>query len=107
MIENFFFFTLCLTVKLLATMENDGRRHVGWCLDGKNYESWKFGMKVALQSDELWGVVEGSELKPDVVSKCFIFVQCGVHVVCISERPCGHAATVSAIQKEGCHIDRM
>ena len=92
MIENFFFFTLCLTVKLLATMENDGRRHVGWCLDGKNYESWKFGMKVALQSDELWGVVEGSELKPDVVSKCFIFVQCGVHVVCISGavRPCCH-----------------
>ncbi|KAI9552665.1 hypothetical protein GHT06_020537 [Daphnia sinensis] len=50
-------------------MEKDGRRHVGWCLDGRNYESWKFGMKLALQSDELWGIVDGTEQKPDVTLK--------------------------------------
>ncbi|EFX64079.1 hypothetical protein DAPPUDRAFT_118564 [Daphnia pulex] len=42
------------------------RRHIGWWLDGRNYESWKFGMKLALQSDELWGIVDGTEQKPDV-----------------------------------------
>jgi hypothetical protein len=36
-----------------GVMEKDGRRHAVWCLDGKNYASWKFGMKLALQSDEL------------------------------------------------------
>ncbi|EFX79168.1 hypothetical protein DAPPUDRAFT_104652 [Daphnia pulex] len=50
-------------------MEKDGRRHIGWCLDGRNYESWKFGMKLALQSDELWGIVDGTEQKPDVTLK--------------------------------------
>ncbi|XP_046452753.1 uncharacterized protein LOC124200527 [Daphnia pulex] len=45
-------------------MEKDGRRHVVWCLNGKNYASWKFGMKLALQSVELWEVVNGTQRQP-------------------------------------------
>ncbi len=74
-------------------MEKDGRRHIGWCLDGKNYESWKFGMKLALQSDELWEIVDGTETQPVVVSKCIYLVNC-VHVgeVCAQQ---GHAVMLS------------
>jgi hypothetical protein len=54
-------------------MEKDCHRHVVWCLDGKNYASWKFGMKLALQSDELWEVVDGTQRQPDVVSLLMIY----------------------------------
>jgi hypothetical protein len=56
-----------------CVMEKDCHRHVVWCLDGKNYASWKFGMKLALQSDELWEVVDGTQRQPDVVSLLMIY----------------------------------
>ena len=49
-----------------AVMEKDSRRHVVWCLDGKNFASWKYGMKLALQSDELWEVVDGTQHQHDM-----------------------------------------
>jgi hypothetical protein len=64
-------------------MEKDGRRHVVWCLDGKNYASWKFGMKLALQSDELWEVVNGTQRQPAKVSLLMIYFLC----VCVCD-PC-------------------
>ena len=63
-------------------MEKDGRRHIEWCLDGRNYESWKFGMKLALQSDELWGIVDGTEEKPDVVRNSYYSLLCLLLVLC-------------------------
>ncbi len=55
-------------------MDKDGRRHVGLFLDGKNYDSWKFGIKLALQSDELWGVVTGTERKPELVRTDIVYI---------------------------------
>jgi hypothetical protein len=63
-------------------IEKDGRRHIGWCLGGRNYESWKFGMKLALQSDELWGIVDGTEQKPDVVRNSYYSLLCFLLVLC-------------------------
>lgn len=66
-------------------MEKDGRHHIGWCLDGKNYESWKFGMKLALQSDKLWGKVNGTKPKPDVLSKtCLLKLHLSLYGINVS-----------------------
>ena len=64
-------------------MEKDGRRHIEWCLDGRNYESWKFGMKLALQSDELWGIVDGTQEKPDMVRNSYYSLLCLLLVLCL------------------------
>ena len=34
-------------------------------LDGSNYQSWKFQMKVLLMNKDLWGYIQGSERIPD------------------------------------------
>lgn len=31
----------------------------------ENYRNWKFSMQMALSAKDLWGVVDGSESKPD------------------------------------------
>jgi hypothetical protein len=78
-------------------MEKDGRRHIRWCLDGRNYESWKFGMKLALQSDELWGIVDGTEEKPDVVRNSYYSLLCLLLVLLLMEigGQRGHEAVLS------------
>jgi hypothetical protein len=55
-------------------MDKDSRRHVGLFLDGKNYDSWKFGIKLALQSDDLLGVVNGTERKPELVRTDIVYI---------------------------------
>ena len=39
----------------------------GLRFDGTNFDSWQFGVKLAIQSEELWGIVNGTELKPDPI----------------------------------------
>ena len=34
-------------------------------LDGKNYQSWKYNIKLVLMERGLWGFVEGTEVAPD------------------------------------------
>ena len=48
-------------------MEKDGRRYTGLYFDGTNFDSWQFGMRLALQSDELWLTTNGTETRPETV----------------------------------------
>jgi len=34
------------------------------CLDGKNYPSWKYNIKLVLMEHGVWGFVEGTETAP-------------------------------------------
>jgi hypothetical protein len=53
----------------------DNRPHyTGVRFDGTNFGSWEFGVRLILQSEELWNIVKGRELKPEPVS--FFFVCC-------------------------------
>jgi hypothetical protein len=69
-------------------MEKDGGRHIVWCLDGKNYASWKFGMKLALQSVELWEVVNGTQRQPAEVSLLMIYYFLYVCDPCLTTTRC-------------------
>ena len=47
----------------------DNRPHyTGVRFDGTNFGSWEFGVRLILQSEELWNIVKGRELKPEPVS---------------------------------------
>jgi hypothetical protein len=47
----------------------DNRPHyTGIKFDGTNFESWQFGVRLVLQSEELWNNAKGNELKPQPVS---------------------------------------
>jgi hypothetical protein len=47
----------------------DSRPHyTGIRFDGTNFESWRFGVRLVLQSEELWTIVKGNDLKPQPVS---------------------------------------
>jgi hypothetical protein len=48
-------------------MEKDGRRYTGLYFDGTNFDSWQFGMRLTLQSDELWLTTNGTETRPETV----------------------------------------
>jgi hypothetical protein len=49
-------------------MEKDGSHHIGLYFHGTNIDSWQFGMKLALQSDEPWQVTNGTEAKPETIN---------------------------------------
>ena len=34
-------------------------------LNGRNYQSWKYNMKLVLMERGLWGIAEGSEVKTE------------------------------------------
>ncbi len=52
----------------------DGRPHyTGIRFDGTNFDSWHFGVRLVLQSEELWTIVKGNEVKPQPVSHFFFF----------------------------------
>jgi hypothetical protein len=80
-------------------MDKDGRRHVGLYLDAKNYDSWKFGIKLALQSDELWGVVNGTERKPELVRTNTLYICMLTCWVLVSQR--AHMWSVCASYQRG------
>ena len=80
-------------------MDKDGRRHVGLYLDGKNYDSWKFWIKLALQSDELWGVMNGTERKPELVRTNTLYICMLTCWVLVSQR--AHMWSVCASYQRG------
>jgi hypothetical protein len=41
--------------------------YTGLRFDGSSFDSWQFGVKLAVQSEELWGIVKGTELMPEPV----------------------------------------
>ena len=46
----------------------DGRPpYSGVRFDGTNFDSWQFGVKLAVQSEESWGIVNGTEPKPNPI----------------------------------------
>ncbi|KAK4004199.1 hypothetical protein OUZ56_005941 [Daphnia magna] len=46
----------------------DGRPHyTGIRFDGTNFDSWQFGVRLVLQSEELWTIVKGNEMKPQPI----------------------------------------
>ena len=47
-------------------------------LDGKNYQTWKYNIKVLLMEHSLWGFVEGTETASGASAKC---VQCKMRTV--------------------------
>lgn len=47
----------------------DNRPHyTGIKFDGTNFESWQFGVRLVLQSEELWNIAKGNELKPQPIN---------------------------------------
>lgn len=38
-------------------------------LNGKNYSLWEFNLRCFIQGHELWGLVDGSETKPETKDK--------------------------------------
>ena len=48
----------------------DCRPHyTGIRFDGTNFDSWQFGVRLVLESEELWNIVKGNEVKPQPVSQ--------------------------------------
>ena len=37
-------------------------------LNGRNYQSWKYNMKLVLMEKGLWGIADGSEVKVEVAA---------------------------------------
>ncbi len=49
----------------MADQRQDGRPpYTGVRFDGDNFDSWQFGVKLAIQSEDLWSIVSGAETKP-------------------------------------------
>ncbi|EFX63416.1 hypothetical protein DAPPUDRAFT_320841 [Daphnia pulex] len=45
----------------MAETRQDGRpSYTGVRFDGTNFDSWQFGVKLAIQSEELWRIVNGT-----------------------------------------------
>ncbi|KZR99918.1 Uncharacterized protein APZ42_004024, partial [Daphnia magna] len=52
----------------MAETRQDGRpSYTGVWFDGTNFDSWQFGVKLAIQSEELWRIVNGTELRPEPI----------------------------------------
>ena len=41
-------------------------------LDGKNYQSWKYNIKLVLMEHSLWGFVEGIETAPGASAEAMV-----------------------------------
>jgi hypothetical protein len=52
-----------------SELRQDGRPPYTWLhFYGTNFDSWQFDIKLAIQSEELWGIVSPTEPKPQLLA---------------------------------------
>jgi hypothetical protein len=57
-----------VSFKSAKCLSQDKMEYTGLHFDGTNFNSWQFGIKLAIQSEELWGIVSPTEPQPKLLA---------------------------------------